>query len=79
MLIFDRFPSRDKAEAFASAVTQRDGLSATVYDSQDESNAVDPFPFQLHPPIVLVERSLPSIEQALEKWVSVFGGQVAGT
>lgn len=47
MLIFHKIPSRKHAEAFASSVTQREKLSASVYATQDESNAVDPFPYEL--------------------------------
>jgi hypothetical protein len=56
MLIFDSFPTRTTAEDFAKEITAKFALEATVFDSQKDSNAVDPFPFALSPPIVLVER-----------------------
>ena len=56
MLIFHKLPSRKHAESFACSVTQEEKLSASVYATQDESNAVDPFPYELLPPIVLVGR-----------------------
>jgi hypothetical protein len=59
MLIFDRFVTREHAENFARSAGERFGLGATVHDTQEESNAIDPFPFALTPPIVLVERPEP--------------------
>jgi hypothetical protein len=50
MLIFDNFATRKQAEAFAAA------HNGQVFDSQEESNAVDPFPFELRAPIVLIDR-----------------------
>ena len=79
MLIFHKFPSRKHAEAFASSVTQREKLSASVYATQDESNAVDPFPYELLPPIVQVGRGDFGIEEALRARVQDFGGKSAGT
>ena len=75
MLIFDSFPSRDAAERFASAT----GLSATVHDSQEESNRIDLFPFVLHPPIVLVERAGDDEEHGLDLLVEAYNGKFAGT
>jgi hypothetical protein len=79
MLIFHKFPSREHAEAFARSVREREKLSASVHATQDESNAVDPFPFPLAPPIVLVGRGDPSIENALAERVQDFGGEFEGT
>lgn len=79
MLIFDSFPERLAASAFAEAVQVRTGLAATVYDSQEQSNNVDPFLFKLVPPIVLVERSNSEQEQTVARVVAAFGGKLAGT
>lgn len=91
MLIFDRFPSREQATAFARSVRES-GLQASVYDSQEISNRVDPFPFKLDPPIVLIERPPLAVdateqdfdarsdrEEKLRSLVSRFGGHFAGT
>lgn len=78
MLIFDYFPNRTAAENFAQEVTSRFGLWAAVFDSQDESNEVDLFPFVLSPPIVLVERD-EAKEEAVERLVETFEGRFAGT
>jgi hypothetical protein len=74
MLIFNRFQCLNDAERFAVAVKETFNLGATVYDSQDRSNSVDPFPFELTPPIVLVERPerpIPGVEQSL----AIFRGE----
>jgi hypothetical protein len=81
MLIFDGFPSRVKAEAYATCVTDKYKRSATVYDTQEQSDAVDPFPFRLVSPIVLVERHEigDEQEQQIEEMVQNFDGRFAGT
>jgi hypothetical protein len=79
MLIFHKFSSLEQAAAFARSVTQREKLPASFHATQDESNAVDPFPFELLPPIVLVGRGDLGIEEALRVRVQDFGGEFAGT
>lgn len=79
MLIFDSFPSVLKAETFADHVRMKHGLSANVYDSQEESNAVDPFPFELVAPIVLIERTEEKKEKEVVLLVVAFDGKFAGT
>ena len=65
MLIFHQFPSREHADAFAQSVSEQEKLSASVHATQDESNLVDPFSYELTPPIVLVGRGDLNIEEAL--------------
>lgn len=80
MLIFHAFASLSEAEAFAASVQVTNKLSATVYETQEASNAVDPFPWRLTPPIVLVERTdEEGVEESLEEKVKCFGGSFAGT
>lgn len=80
MLIFDHFPDRLKAVGFASHIRATTGRDARVYASQAESDAVDPYPFVLTPPIVLVSREDDlSGEDAIELAVYKFGGEFAGT
>lgn len=79
MLIFDGFESRLQADTFATTVAAEFGLAATVYDTQDQSDAVDIFPFTLDPPIVLVQRADPELEARVELLVERFGGRFAGT
>ena len=64
-LIFDKFPSKEKADAFAVTVKEEFGLEAEVFDSQEasEEGLNDPnttglrdwFPQRLDPPIVLTD------------------------
>jgi hypothetical protein len=84
MLIFDRFPSREQAESFAAATKSRFNRDATIHESQDESDAIDPFPGELEPPIVLVERNEATDDDQIEELqiqdsVEEFGGVFAGT
>jgi hypothetical protein len=86
MLIFDQFPAREKAEQFAEQVKRQFQIGATVYDSQDESNVVDVFPFKLWPPIVLVDRrdgetadESVALEDEVRSLVVDFSGEFAGT
>ena len=88
MMIFDQFPSRKQAEAFAAYVKAEFRKDAQVFDSQKESNKVDIFPFQLFPPIVLVERyddedddwmTKARKEEKIHKLVEQFEGTFAGT
>jgi hypothetical protein len=81
MLIFDQFESWETAEAFAAFITAKYNRSATVYADQEESDAVDPIPCPLSPPIVLVERRVVGEpqEQEIEALVGSFGGRFAGT
>jgi hypothetical protein len=55
-LIFDSFPSQEKAEAFAAAVTQRFGLQWQIFDNPVEAHNHDPFIYEQIPPIVHVDR-----------------------
>ncbi len=80
MLIFDSFATVELAKQFARHVETDFGSKALVFDSQEESNKVDPFPFELLPPIVLVERDDQySGEKPIETSVVQFGGTFAGT
>ena len=86
MLIFDSFPSRTDAEKFANHVKATFDLETRVFDNQNDSDKVDPFPFILYPPIVLVERPPErnggiddKAEENLQKLVTSFKGDFAGT
>lgn len=86
MLIFDRFPSRAKAEQFATTVEKEFGLATQICESQQESDRIAPFPFRLALPIVLVKRpegydmeDLLKEERVVEERVRTFGGIFAGT
>ena len=80
MLIYDRFPTLAKAKQFAVNCKQRLLRRAVVCRSQEESNKIDPFPFQLDAPIVLVSRLDDlSGERAVDALAAHFGGTFAGT
>jgi hypothetical protein len=55
MFIFHCFKSRHNAERFAIKVGKLN-IQTMICDSQSESDSIDPFPFELEPSIVLVER-----------------------
>jgi hypothetical protein len=78
-LIFDRFASREQAEAFARAASQDFDLLACIYDTEQEAQEVDPIPVVLEPPIVHVARADLELEDRVEALVGAFGGKFAGT
>ena len=83
MLIFDSFKTDGKAQAFIDLLHKCDpALETHLLASQEESDKIDPFPFELTPPIVLVGREWPineAQEAARERLVRRFGGEFAGT
>lgn len=46
-MIFDGFPSEERAEAFAALVRSEYGRAATMYLDAGAGRAADPFPFAL--------------------------------
>jgi hypothetical protein len=81
-MLFDKFPDRDKANKFARWVKETYGLDADVCKNQEESDEYDCFPFELIPPIVVVDRPEKNslrIERCIEKTAEKFGGEFAGT
>ena len=80
MLIFDDFLSERTAQKFAGACKRRFAKDAIVCQNQDESDAIDPFPFALRPPIVLVERDAAvELEDEIIQEVESFKGRYFGT
>ncbi len=79
-LVFDGFADEKTANKFADKVKKSFKLDSLVFLSQEESDEVDPFPFVLNPPIVLVKRSDDDVvESKVIKAVEAFGGEWAGT
>jgi hypothetical protein len=72
-LIFDSFPTRQQAEAFASAE------NGQVFDTEEAAQEADPFPYPLTPPIVHTPRAGLDEERATELAVQEFGGRFVGT
>jgi hypothetical protein len=79
MYIFHKFPSVLKAQEFAVRMRIRYEMKAKVYSSQDESDKVDPFPYVLTPPIVLVSRKKRMELDELSNIAVLFNGEFAGT
>jgi hypothetical protein len=91
MLIFERFPSMERAGEFALYCTLAFGREAIVCRDQEESQTIDPFPYVLEGPLVLVERENIDYDNPLavqadlarEKEIAAsvvkFHGQFAGT
>jgi hypothetical protein len=80
MLIFDRFPSDERAREFVAHIEATFDRKAWVFSTQDESDASDPFPFVLEGPIVHVERFEDySAEDSIIASVRSFDGSFAGT
>jgi hypothetical protein len=78
-MIFDRFPTRDHASAFARHVAATYDLNVRVFDSAREAAEADYFPFELTAPVVLVDRSDELEERPIEESVLAYGGTFAGT
>lgn len=82
MLIFHRFKDLKQADDFAICVRDTFGRASRIFNSQEESDKFDPFPFELSPPIVLIERDGDDgleLEPKIEKLVEEFNGSFAGT
>jgi hypothetical protein len=84
-LIFDRFPSTEKAEAFVAEVSDLYGLDGAVFESQEDSeDRSQPIwewsPVLLEPPIALIEGAEgdDDFEQHVIKVVEPYGGTYAG-
>jgi hypothetical protein len=85
-LIFDQFPSRQKAEEFVNAVKACFDLDGQVFDDEGTAQEHDLFPFPLYPPIVHIDRaeaeevsSRLTLESKVRGLVHAFGGDYAGT
>jgi hypothetical protein len=78
-MIFDRFPTSAHAIGFAASVSRSLGLDTATFSTVEASDAADPFPFELVPPIVHVDRTDERVEAELEGFVAIFGGRFAGT
>lgn len=79
MLIFDQFTDSDQADQFAIRVRDTYGLTTRVCNSREAFDKCEIFPFELQPPIVLVERCDDKLESEIESMVDEFHGKFAGT
>jgi hypothetical protein len=91
-LIFHSFPNDIAACSFGGNVKSLHGLEWALCSAQAQANAIDPFPYELTPPIVLIERPSEGedreeygvtegseLEDEIELFVVHFGGKFAGT
>lgn len=79
-MIFHRFPNVEEATMFMSAVVTDHGLTCSIYATASAAQEADPFPGELVPPIVHVERhDGRETEAEVEALVSAYGGRFAGT
>jgi len=76
-LIFDGFRTEGDAQAFIYGVGGAWHLDAKLFRSVAEAMAHDPFPWELEPPIVHVERAEPEVERKVAELASQFGGVFA--
>ena len=76
-LIFDGFRSEGDARAFIHGVGETWHLDAQLFHSAAEAMAHDPFPWQLEPPIVHVERAGLEVERKVAELALRFGGVFA--
>jgi hypothetical protein len=85
-LIFDSFPTMERAHAFQAEVKKRFNLDGQVFADAAEAFDHDPFPYEMKPPVVHIDRpglrttAIPfTIEQHIERLVEDYGGIFLGT
>lgn len=91
MLIFDRFPTKEKAQEFGDEFKRRFGLEFHVCETDEQARQFDVFPFAVDPIIVMMERPISkantddewdlaiATENFVVKRVAQYGGSFAGT
>jgi hypothetical protein len=83
MYIFDSFPDRLSADCFASDARCCGPWHAQSMAFDERRDDVDPFPYQLTPPVVYVDRPADAEDGELEKVLTQLaegrGGRFAGT
>lgn len=81
-MIFDSFPSLDRAVMFSKAVARKFDKKAHVCKTRRAVDKLDLFPFRVKMPAVLVEREDTidyKQERQIEEMAREFGGIFAGT
>ena len=83
---FDNFTSYEKALKFAKAVRRQYQLDYAVLTNASWANDIDPVPFGMKPPVVLIARIVDDHnhilfekEEGIISLVKKYGGQFAGT
>lgn len=78
-MIFDGFDTLTRAADFAAAINAGYGLEVAILTDLNDSQTLDPFPFELTAPVVHVERSDGGTEERVQEAVTGYGGRFAGT
>jgi hypothetical protein len=79
-MIFDQFADLETARAFAASVGNLYRVECPVFENRDDSDAADPFPFGLAPPIVHVPRMDARAEERVQQMArTTYGAMYAGT
>lgn len=79
-LLFDKWPDRGRIAEFIDAVHELDpDLDCHIYETVQASDAADPFPYRLYPPIVHVDRTDENTEAIIESLGEAHGARFAGT
>ncbi len=78
MLIFDRFPSQEIAETLLE-LCKEVKIECYLCQKQEDSDHIDPFPYTLYPPIVLIERGRAEWEKRVIGVFQKYGARFAGT
>lgn len=85
-LIFDGFKTKRDAINFAEKQSITHGIGFQVFDTVEEAQEADPFPYELTAPIVHLDRETKdgveldtATERQIAEVVGRFGGVFAGT
>ena len=78
-MIFDSFPSLEKAMTFAREIKRRYRLDVEVFTDSKSAHWHDWFPGVQVPPVVHVDRTEIDTEREIEELVEEFGGVFIGT
>lgn len=79
MLIFHNFKTSKDAISFVRYVKKEFGLKAYFCKDHEEVDKYDMFPFQLKPPMAVVERTRHETEIDVQVTVLYHNGEFAGT
>ena len=78
-VIFHKFRDAAWALSFGESAQATWGVDWSLCSTQEHSDCIDPFPYALQPPIVVMDLPDGETEAALERAVMGFYGEMAGT
>ena len=82
MLIYDSFVDLESAKKCQVKLQKKFYCLSIITEDPEQARFLDPFPFELTPPILLVQRPIddnPEIEKQITDYIIKNGGQFAGT